>query len=165
MRNEKSYHIPLETGGKDKDRKENMCYKKPGPRCASGALTALKSKTAALAKADAEVQNAQKQHANNPTAATLKSLNGSVAKRNHIAKERDVAQRDYDGTPKGLKELQASLKNATTKEESSAIRGRITCGKMLRGWRRHQLTIMESNGNGDIRTRRGNFLTAPGLSS
>lgn len=132
-----------------------MCYKWPEPRCSGHTGTRLvklhdqraklendmKTCSQEIAKIVDEKEGSPSQLArkqkriekltsqNNKTYEKLVELNKDI---------RDT-QRDYDGTPKGQKELKAIIANPkTTPAESKAAYKRLRQGALIRSWRMNQ---------------------------
>lgn len=142
-----------------------MCYAKPGPRCSGHARKTLTTKEQRLQQATEDVKASKQEHENDPENVELKKQYISSARKYKNAKsEFKLAQRDYDGTPGGRKDLHEKLSGKVSAKQRVELTKRIRAGKMMYNWRKHQLDMkkLEKSTGLSLKTRRGKFLTAPG---
>lgn len=154
-----------------------------GLRCSSHAEKTLNTATKNLAKAAEEGQKMQTKRNDALTALkntpqddkNYKKVHGKFVKANeqsaaaqikfNAAKGKvRIAQREFDGTPRGMELLNKRLTTATNAEEKATIETRIKQGSMLRGWHANaHAKLMEQKKTGlDDRGRRGRkFLFGP----
>lgn len=154
-----------------------------GLRCSSHAEKTLTTATKNLAKA-AEAGQKMKTKRNEVLAAlrdipvgdknhkkmqtkyfkAADNLKAAETKFNAAKRKVVIAQREFDGTPRGMDILNKRLESATTDEEKATINRRIKQGSMLRGWHANaHAKLMEEKKTGlDDRGRRGQkFLFGP----
>lgn len=132
-----------------------MCYKSPQPRCSGhtgsrlvsldaridSTKKAMKDVNAKIAKlvdskegSHADLQRKSKQ-IERLTRENSKNYENLVK----ATEERKVVQRDYDGTPKGQKELQAIIDDEkSSKNLIKECSKRLVQGKVMRSWRMNQ---------------------------
>lgn len=154
-----------------------------GMRCSSHAEKTLNTATKNLAKAAEQGQKMQEKR--NEALSVLKNtpqddknykkvqgkfvkandnLSAAQNKFNAAKGKARIAQREFDGTPRGAEMLNKRLEAATTPEEKKAIETRIKQGSMLRGWHANKhANLMAARKTGlDERGRRGKkFLFGP----
>lgn len=154
-----------------------------GLRCSSHAEKTLNTATKNLAKAAEQGQKAQAKR--NEALTTLKNTpiedrsyktvqskyfkaadNFKVAqdKFNEMKQRTRIAQREFDGTPRGMDILTKRLESSTSQEEKATLERRIKQGSMLRGWHAnaHAKMLEEKKTGLDDRGRRGQkFLFGP----
>lgn len=132
-----------------------MCYKWPEPRCSGHTGTRLVSLNVRLAEAETEMKKGRQEIARildekegSPSQLARKQkriekLNIANTKNyeKYVAVLADIraTQRDYDGTPKGQKELKAVIADpksapATVKDANRRLRQ----GALMRSWRMNQ---------------------------
>lgn len=144
-----------------------MCYKSPQPRCSGHTGARLVSLDVRIGKIESDMKEV-----NAKIAKLVNSKEGSHAdlqrKRKKIERltrenddnyealvkaidEKKVTQRDYDGTPKGQKELKAIIEDEkSTATEVKSCRNRLIQGKVMRSWRMNQK--MRADGTSTVYT-------------
>lgn len=156
-----------------------MCNPYPGPRCANHAGKKLEGLTEKRVELHAEIKSVYTDYRasveafrNDPEdkeaaqkARTLRNrVNDLKTQESEIAQELTLAQRDYDGTPTGQKELRAKLndfdKENGSFDEYAHLSNRLDAGRMLYAWRKNRLQLKRDEDNGiTMKAKRGRFLT------
>lgn len=155
-----------------------MCNPYPGPRCANHALKKLESLHGKRADLHAEIKTVYNDYRQAVTdfratndaskAQEARVLRKKVrelkVKESEAAQEFSLAQRDYDGTPTGQRQLREKLdsfdKENGNFDEYAHLSNRLTAGKMLYAWRKNRLQHKRDEDRGiSIKDKRGKFLT------
>lgn len=156
-----------------------MCNPYPGPRCANHAGKKLEGLSKRRVELHTEIKAVytdyrssvdafRKDSENKEAAQKARALRNQVrdlkTKESEIAQELALAQRDYDGTPTGQKELITKLDDFDKEngdfEEYATLSNRLVSGRMLYAWRKNRLQLKRDEDNGiSIKDKRGKFLT------
>ena len=139
------------------ERFSDMCIESPGARCAghTGAQLMKKkskfySKSDLLAVAESNLIIAKKDknsRSEKKFGNEVKRAKSSVSK---LQKEINHLQREYDGTPRGRKELQTKMDTCDS-SETPILNDRMIKGKMQRVWRDRALKNKRQRTNRSIR--------------
>lgn len=156
-----------------------MCNPYPGPRCANHAGKKLESLTKSRVELHGEIKSVyndyrasvetfrndpENQEAAQKARSLRNKVNGLKTRESEMAQELTLAQRDYDGTPTGQKELRSKLNDFDKEngdfEEYATLSNRLDAGRMLYAWRKNRLQLKRDEDNGiTIKSKRGKFLT------
>lgn len=132
-----------------------MCYKWPEPRCSGHTGSRLVSLNARLAEVETEMKKCRQEIARivdekEGTPSQLARKQKRIEKlttannRNYekylaITADIRTTQRDYDGTPKGQKELKAVINDTKSSEKQvKDANRRLRQGALMRSWRMNQ---------------------------